>query len=53
MRIEPEREIAVILLTNRVHPSTENNRIKEFRPQFHNAVMETLGVGALVRCLGK
>jgi len=33
--IEPERGLSVALLTNRVHPSRENWKIKEFRPKFH------------------
>lgn len=37
-----EREIMVILLTNRVHPDRNNNRIREFRPVIHDAVMEIL-----------
>lgn len=41
--IEPELELSVVLLTNRVHPSTTNKQIKEFRPLFHDAVMESLG----------
>lgn len=36
-----EREILVILLTNRVHPTRENERLKSFRPLVHNLVMET------------
>ena len=41
--IEPERELDVVLLSNRVHPSTKNKRIKEFRPELHDLVMEALG----------
>lgn len=44
MWIDPEREIDVILLTNRIHPSIENENIKAFRPLIHDLVMETLGV---------
>lgn len=36
------RRIIVILLTNRVHPSRKNERIKAFRPLLHNAVMACL-----------
>lgn len=43
--IDPERELDVILLTNRVHPSAENNLIREFRPQIHDLIMQTLGYG--------
>lgn len=40
--IDPVRDAAVVLLTNRVHPSRDNDRIKEFRPAFHDAVFKTL-----------
>ncbi len=38
--IDPERDIIVVLLTNRVHPTRENRGIREFRPRCHDAVME-------------
>ncbi|MGV8073977.1 MAG: serine hydrolase domain-containing protein [Syntrophobacteraceae bacterium] len=38
--LDLDREILVILLTNRVHPTRENNRMKAFRPLLHNLVME-------------
>ena len=38
--LDLEKEISVILLTNRVHPSRDNEKIKEFRPLLHDAVME-------------
>ena len=41
--IEPAREIAVSLMTNRVHPTRENQAIREFRPKIHDLVMEALG----------
>jgi CubicO group peptidase (beta-lactamase class C family) len=40
--IDLERSIIVILLTNRVHPSRENDQIKTFRPIIHDAIMEGL-----------
>jgi CubicO group peptidase (beta-lactamase class C family) len=40
--IDPEKELVVVLLTNRIHPSRENIKIKEFRPFFHNRVLEKL-----------
>ncbi|MFH1076645.1 MAG: serine hydrolase, partial [Pseudomonadota bacterium] len=40
--IDLPRSIIVILLTNRVHPTRDNNKIKEFRPVFHDAIMEDL-----------
>ncbi len=37
-----EQEIIVILCTNRIHPSRQNNRIRAFRPRIHDAVMTEL-----------
>ena len=37
-----DRSIIIILLTNRVHPGRNNERIRNFRPVLHDAVMETL-----------
>jgi CubicO group peptidase (beta-lactamase class C family) len=37
-----EREIVVILLTNRIHPTRDNDGIKTFRPRLHDAVMQPL-----------
>jgi CubicO group peptidase (beta-lactamase class C family) len=37
-----DREIIVILLTNRVHPTRAAGAIKAFRPQLHDAVMKLL-----------
>ncbi len=43
--IDLDAELAVALLTNRVHPSRENERIRAFRPHFHDAVAAALGIG--------
>ncbi|MEK6704409.1 MAG: serine hydrolase domain-containing protein [Bdellovibrionota bacterium] len=40
--IDPGAEIAVVLLTNRVHPSRDNMKIKGFRPRFHDALRDDL-----------
>jgi len=40
--IEPEREIAVTLLTNRVHPRRDNEAIRAFRPKIHDLIMEAI-----------
>jgi CubicO group peptidase (beta-lactamase class C family) len=37
------RKLTVILLTNRIHPTRANEKIKEFRPALHDAVMEEFG----------
>ena len=41
--IDPERDLYVVLLTNRVNPSRENNRIQYVRPLLHDAVIEAIG----------
>jgi len=40
--IDLERGISIVLLTNRVHPTRENEGIRQFRPIFHDTVMEDL-----------
>ena len=39
-----EKDVIAILLTNRVHPKRDNDKIKQFRSVFHDAVMEELGL---------
>ena len=43
--IDPDAGLAVTLLSNRVHPSRENWKIKKFRPYFHEAIRIDLGSG--------
>ena len=40
--LDLEREVLVVLLSNRIHPTRDNPKIKSFRPTLHNLVMETL-----------
>nr|MCH9665768.1 beta-lactamase family protein [Gammaproteobacteria bacterium] len=40
--IDPIRELEVIFLSNRVHPSRENQAIKTFRPKLHDAIIQAL-----------
>jgi beta-glucosidase-like glycosyl hydrolase/CubicO group peptidase (beta-lactamase class C family) len=40
--IDPEREVFAILLTNRVHPTRDNQQIREVRPAFYDAVMKAI-----------
>lgn len=40
--IDPEQDMIVVLLSNRVHPSRNNQKIKQFRPLLHNSVLEAL-----------
>jgi serine-type D-Ala-D-Ala carboxypeptidase len=37
-----ERGVNVVLLTNRVHPSRDNDKLGEFRPRIHDLVMEAV-----------
>ena len=43
MWVDPERELFVILLTNRVHPTRDNNLIRQVRPAVADAVVQALG----------
>jgi CubicO group peptidase (beta-lactamase class C family) len=40
--LDPEAEVYVVLLTNRVHPTPANEAILAVRPAFHDAVMADL-----------
>jgi beta-glucosidase-like glycosyl hydrolase/CubicO group peptidase (beta-lactamase class C family) len=42
--IDPDRDLFVVLLTNRVNPTRENQKIAKVRPALHDAVMESLGL---------
>ncbi len=41
--IDPDRGIYVVLLTNRVHPTRENEAIRQVRPALHDAVIDAIG----------
>jgi CubicO group peptidase (beta-lactamase class C family) len=40
--VDPTKEIFVIFLTNRVHPTRNNKKLYKIRPSLHNAIMETI-----------
>jgi CubicO group peptidase (beta-lactamase class C family) len=40
--IDWERDLYVVLLTNRVHPTRDNQLIRQVRPEVHDAVIEEL-----------
>ena len=40
--IDPERDVYVTLLTNRVHPTRANDTITRVRPAVHDAIVEAL-----------
>ena len=43
--IDPEKEIVVVLLSNRVHPDRKNTKIRSFRPFFHDSVLQKFFYG--------
>ncbi len=42
--IDASKQVIVVLLTNRVHPSRQRQGIKLIRPLIHNTVMQALGL---------
>jgi CubicO group peptidase (beta-lactamase class C family) len=40
--IDPTRQLSITLLTNRTWPDSANQAIKQVRPKFHNAIIESL-----------
>jgi CubicO group peptidase (beta-lactamase class C family) len=40
--IDPDRQVYVVLLTNRVHPTRTNEAIGSVRRELHDAVMSEL-----------
>jgi CubicO group peptidase (beta-lactamase class C family) len=42
--IDPVKDVSVVLLTNRAHPSRQREGIRAFRPAIHDAVMEALRI---------
>jgi beta-N-acetylhexosaminidase len=46
--IDPEKETFVALLTNRVNPSAQNEKIREVRPALNDAILQALGLSTTV-----
>ncbi|HLJ44160.1 MAG TPA: serine hydrolase, partial [Candidatus Binataceae bacterium] len=42
--IDPVRQLFAVLLTNRVHPTRDNEKIRQVRPAIHDAIFEGLGL---------
>jgi len=40
-----KQDVIIIFLTNRIHPTRKNEKIRAFRPLLHDCVMEALGLG--------
>jgi CubicO group peptidase (beta-lactamase class C family) len=41
--VDLARGLEIVLLTNRVHPARDNERIRELRPRVHDAAVEATG----------
>jgi CubicO group peptidase (beta-lactamase class C family) len=41
--IDPSQRLEVVLLSNRVHPTRRNERIRQFRPHIHDVVCQEIG----------
>jgi len=39
-----KQDVVIVFLTNRIHPTRKNEKIKAFRPVLHDRVMEALGL---------
>lgn len=42
--VDPEREFFVVLLTNRVHPTRQNNKLSRYRAPIHDAFIKAISV---------
>ncbi len=42
--IDPQQDLYVVLLTNRVHPSRDNDKIQQVRRDFHDAVVDAMAI---------
>lgn len=42
--LHPEARTAVVLLTNRVHPTRDNDEVRAFRPALHDLIWTALGI---------
>jgi hypothetical protein len=38
--MDPDPELEVVLLSNRIHPTRQNTAIQAFRPLIHNIIYE-------------
>jgi CubicO group peptidase (beta-lactamase class C family) len=42
--VDPDKELFVVLLTNRVNPTRQNEKIQQVRPALHDSIVEALGL---------
>jgi CubicO group peptidase (beta-lactamase class C family) len=43
--IDPGQDLYIVLLTNRVHPTRENDALRKLRPRIHDAIVDELTQG--------
>jgi beta-N-acetylhexosaminidase len=51
--LDPDRDLFVVLLTNRVNPTRANEKIRQVRPAVHDAVLQALGFGPASQANGR
>jgi beta-N-acetylhexosaminidase len=51
--IDPQRDLFVVLLTNRVNPTRANEKIRQVRPALHDAVFQALGLAQAQHANGR
>jgi CubicO group peptidase (beta-lactamase class C family)/beta-glucosidase-like glycosyl hydrolase len=44
--IDPDQQLFVVFLTNRVYPTRENQKLAKVRPALHDAIMQALALAA-------
>jgi CubicO group peptidase (beta-lactamase class C family) len=42
--VDPEKQLFVVLLTNRVHPTRDSDKINKVRPAVHDAIVQALNL---------
>ena len=53
MWMDPEKQLFVVLLTNRVHPTRQNDKIQRVRPALHDSIVEALDLAGPPRRAGR
>ena len=53
MWIDPEKQLFIVLLTNRVHRTRKNDKIQQVRPTVHDSIVEVLGLAGPPRRAGR
>jgi CubicO group peptidase (beta-lactamase class C family) len=51
--VDADKQLFVVLLTNRVHPTRQNDKIQQVRPALHDAIAGALGLAGPPRRAGR